>query len=113
MSSTLLLGFGADQYRVFSYIGQPVHNIYLLLWTEGGLIAALGFVVMCLSVVGPALSARRVKDGLPYTICIVATLAAFLAMGNGMPHMYGRFWPVPLLIPAVLAHAFVRRSQAS
>jgi hypothetical protein len=111
LSSTLLLGFGADQYRVSNDIGQPVHNIYLLLWTEGGLIAALGFVIMCLSVIGPALSVARVEGGLRYTICIFATLAAFLAMANAMPHMYGRFWPVPLLIPAVLAHAFVRRSR--
>lgn len=110
--STLLLGIGADQYRVSSSIRTPVHNIYLLLWTEGGLIAALGFVIMFMSLFGPALAAGRSRDGLPYAICILATLAAFLAMGNGITHMYGRFWPVPLLIPAVLAQAFVRRSQA-
>lgn len=113
LSETLLLGFGADQYREFSFIGQPVHNVYLLLWTEGGLIAALGFVAMCLSVIGPAISAARVQGGLRYAICIFATLAALLAMANGMPHMYGRFWPIPLLLPAVLAHAFVRQSQES
>ncbi|SCW85121.1 O-antigen ligase like membrane protein [Rhizobium mongolense subsp. loessense] len=110
--STLLLGIGADQYRVSSAIQKPVHNIYLLLWTEGGFIAALGFAAMVISLLGPALAASRIKNGLPFAICIFATVAAFLAMGNAMTHMYGRFWPVPLLIPAVLGQAFVKRSQA-
>ena len=42
----LLLGHGADQYREISEYGAPVHNLYLLIWNEGGLFALAGLLVM-------------------------------------------------------------------
>ena len=37
VDDTMLLGIGVDQYELQSRYGAPVHNTYLLLWTEGGL----------------------------------------------------------------------------
>ncbi|MEM7021961.1 MAG: O-antigen ligase family protein, partial [Pseudomonadota bacterium] len=43
---TMLLGIGADQFRVKSVSGQPVHNAYLLIWTEGGLPSLIGWLML-------------------------------------------------------------------
>ncbi len=63
IDSTLLIGVGADQYRITSAVYQPVHNLYLLLWTEGGLISAIGLLVMLLAALGPALVVIRLPGG--------------------------------------------------
>jgi hypothetical protein len=105
--STLLIGVGADQYRVASAIHQPVHNLYLLLWTEGGLISAIGLLVMLLSAFGPALIAARIPGGRPFAGCITANVSILLLVANAVPHAYSRFWPFPIVIPVALACAYI------
>lgn len=107
--NTMLIGLGADQYRVTSFLAQPVHNIYLLLWTEGGLVSAVGFVVMLAGALGPALVVAKIRGGMPYAACIFANVTLFLVMSNAMPHVYSRFWPVPMILPAVLACAYCHK----
>ena len=46
LDGSLLLGIGADQYGVQSAIGHPVHNMYLLVWVEGGTIALFGWLLI-------------------------------------------------------------------
>lgn len=111
--STLLLGVGADQYRIASAIHQPVHNLYLLLWTEGGLISALGLLVMLLSAFGPALAVARLAGGRPFAGCIVANVSMLLLVANAVPHAYSRFWPFPLVLPVALACAYIAFSRAA
>ena len=41
----LIVGLGADQFRERSVQEAPVHNLYLLLWVEGGLLAVVGWVM--------------------------------------------------------------------
>src|SRR3546814_3333097 len=43
---TMFVGIGVDQYRVVSPTQVPVHNMYLLLWAEGGLLALLGWMLL-------------------------------------------------------------------
>ena len=42
----ILFGLGADQYRATSDLGAPVHDVYLLLWAEGGLPALIGWLML-------------------------------------------------------------------
>ena len=41
----LIVGLGADQFRERSVQEAPVHNLYLLLWVEGGLLAVVGWIM--------------------------------------------------------------------
>lgn len=98
---TLVVGLGVDQYRVVSVQQAPVHNIFLLLWTEGGLFALLGWLgLMAIlgGITAVALGRDRLTGGLAASILMV-----FLIQSTASPHMYARMWVVPLLIVAGLA----------
>ena len=41
----VIVGIGADQFRERSVQKAPVHNLYLLLWVEGGMLAVIGWVM--------------------------------------------------------------------
>lgn len=108
-SDTMLIGVGADQYRVVSEYNAPVHNLYLLLWTEGGLISAIGFVVMLLGALGPAFLVLKLPGGRPYAAAILANVTVFFLAANALPHVYSRFWVLPILLPICLASTFARK----
>lgn len=104
---TLFVGLGTDQYRVFSLHGAPVHNTYLLLLTEGSLMALLGLIG--LFVTGIFLSWRalqyretRLLGGLSLTVLLMFALAM-----NGFAHVYARFWAVPFILALALSAAAV------
>ncbi len=106
-SETMLVGVGADQYRVNSQYGAPVHNLYLLLWTEGGMISAVGFVVMLLGGLGPAFLVLNRPGGRPFAAAIFANVTVFFVAANALPHVYSRFWVLPILLPIALASTFL------
>ncbi len=91
---TPVIGLGANQYRVKSIYGAPVHNTYLLLWAEGGLASLLGWVGMLLVLAAASLNALlrdRFRGALGLSV-----LSVFLVNTNCTPHMYARIWCVPL-----------------
>lgn len=92
----MLLGVGADQYRVISALKAPVHNMYLLLWVEGGLISMFGWIVM-LSVLFAAAIKAYPQDRLA-TALTLSTSGTFLIASTASPHMYARLWSVPVLL---------------
>jgi O-antigen ligase len=103
----VLLGRGADQYREISSWRTPVHNLYLLMWNEGGLIALSGFVVMLIGGVITFCAPLRYRGGhLPF-ICGFTVLSLFALLINAVPHVYGRFWSVPVLLALAPAVAFL------
>ena len=110
-NNTILLGVGADQYQVASFLNQPVHNLYLLLWTEGGLLCVIGFLVMLLSGLGPAAAAFRTRNGFMYAVCTFSMISMFLLFINAFPHVYGRFWAVPVLLGIAVSVAYVRTGE--
>lgn len=110
-NSTIFLGVGADQYAVFSFMEQPVHNLYLLLWTEGGLFCMIGFIVMIMAGIGPALKAWDKPGGRPYAACALSTVALFLITINAFASVYGRFWSVPVILAAALCYAYATRAE--
>ncbi|MBW6528609.1 O-antigen ligase family protein [Sphingomonas sp. RHCKR7] len=100
-------GVGVDQHRVISKLKAPVHNMYLLVWVEGGLVALLGWLGMLVVLVMVALSTlRRERDvaGL-----VLAVLVTFLIFSAASPHMYARLWSVPVILSLAMAHGGAAR----
>ena len=64
------------------YLYQPVHNIYLLIASEIGLVGGGAFVLFLLSVVAMSIKAllRKKELELPNALFIYATFAAFTFM---------------------------------
>ncbi len=95
---TIFLGLGADQYRMISAYEAPVHNAYLLLLAEGGLISLLGHFVLAMTAIYlafPVWHSYRTRWFGVLTLTIVA-MFAFAQMG--ITHYYGRFWIMPWLL---------------
>lgn len=109
----LLVGLGADSFREISVQQTPVHNLYLLLWVEGGLLALAGWIMFS----GVAImlwSAIRKTGGDKYARAAIATTAAvFLAVALFNPHMYARYWTAPLLLCFGIGMAQLREGNGS
>lgn len=92
----LLVGLGADRYRVESIYGAPVHNIHLLMLNEGGLICAIGLWTLfgTMFAAGFAVLGRVRLDG---AACLGVT-TAFMVYAMAIPHMYTRIWAGPPLL---------------
>jgi len=98
---TTFVGLGADQYREFNSHGQPVHNMYLLLWTEGGFITMLAWIFLMIILLLVPLSIlrwHRLESALSLGI-----LTVFLINTMASPHMYHRLWIVPVLLSIGIA----------
>ncbi|MBD9490043.1 O-antigen ligase family protein [Ensifer sp. ENS11] len=106
VQDNMWIGLGADQYQVTSAVEQPVHNLYLLLATEGGIIAAIGFGVMIAATFQPIMRTFRVPGGAAYAACAFVSVSMFALMANAFPHLYGRFWTVPVILTLGLATSY-------
>lgn len=102
---TLVVGLGADQYRTISAFGAPVHNSYLLLLTEGGLISLFGLVLLLLSGVTLAWAAIVVAGARTEGLMALTIILIYAAMLSSFAHFYARFWNVPLVLTLALAAA--------
>jgi O-antigen ligase len=93
---TAVIGMGVDRYRELSHHDNPVHNLHLLIWNEGGAIAFLGLVgllAMLGALAAGGLRHSREEGGMACAIVIV-----FLIYTSSYPHMYSRMWVVPIFI---------------
>ncbi len=93
---TLLLGLGVDQYREVSRDRTPVHNSYLLLWTEGGFPALIGWLGIIAVLGGCGVAALR--DRPLDSALALGVLAVFCLFSLASPHMYARIWMTPVLL---------------
>lgn len=100
------LGLGANQYAVHSELGQSVHNAYLLIWSEGGFPALLGFLLIITSAIVVSVRTFRLHGNNATFACSLSVTLLFAAFINSTPHVYGRFWVVPLLLVLALAWRF-------
>ena len=111
----LVIGLGSDGYRQRSAYGMPVHQLYLLVLNEGGVMSFLGLSIMFIAMLTQAalITTRNRLDG----ICCVATFAVFFMYTMSLPHMFGRMWNGPPLLFFALANAGLvaaaRRSSAA
>jgi O-antigen ligase len=94
--NNLLIGMGADKFRDVSAYGEPVHNLHLLIWNEGGALAYVGLLMM-LGMMGifalAGLPERRDEAAMALSVVIV-----FLIYTMSIAHMYSRFWVLPVIL---------------
>jgi O-antigen ligase len=109
----LFVGLGADQFRTISAQSTPVHNLYLLLWVEGGIISLLGWLLF--AVAGGQIWLGILRAGGPKQVLatIAATVSVLLGMAMFNAHMYARYWAVPLLLSYGLGLVHLRQIQES
>jgi O-antigen ligase len=92
-----IIGMGVDQFRKSSVFGQPVHNMYMLQFSEGGILALAGWVALAgMLALIPLwrLGRNRLEASLS-----LSTIMVFQVFTMASPHMFARFWMVPVLIP--------------
>ncbi len=101
---TMVIGVGADQYRLMSEFDAPVHNSYMLLWVEGGFPALVGWLAI-LGILG--LGGVLIRRQSPLDAAVgLSVFAVFLIFSVTAAHMYARVWIAPVLL--ALAPAFSR-----
>ena len=94
----ILLGLGADQYREISIYHLPVHNMYLLLFIEGGFVSLLGWIIIQFAAAFVAYRGRKRPYG-ELAFCATVTLIAIVfTFGFASSHIYARYLIVPLLL---------------
>lgn len=105
-----LVGLGVDQYRVVSEEGAPVHNMYLLVWAEGGIPALLGWVGMLATIMAVAVLCYR--DDRVAAALLLSVLWTLLIFSMANPHMYNRIWAVPITLALATAFDAIRTARA-
>ena len=110
-NNTILIGLGVDQFRVLSESETPVHNMYLLLFTEGGMIALIGFLLVILAWISPAFINRSSASFGVSDVCCLTTIASFLVLINAETHVYVRYLLVPLVLSVSLSVASVQNGD--
>jgi len=100
----ILIGLGANGFRVTTH-GQPVHNTYVLLLVEGGLLSLVGLstIIGLMAFRGVTLLLKGETRNLGAMVAAVAVIFGLVL--NTFPHIYARFFIVPLVLVTSLAVA--------
>lgn len=98
---TTIVGLRVDQYRVVSAEKAPVHKMYLLACTEGGLLSLTGWLLVLCVPLAIALNTLPVDRNA--AALVLAVLVPFLIFSNAAPHVYPRSWVVPLILAIGIA----------
>ena len=112
VETSTLVGVGADQYRLLSDLGHVVHNTYLLIWAEGGLFAMMGFVLIILAGLSIIAGTIRREGARAAWVCTFSSVSLFALLVNTVPHVYGRFWTVPLFLGVAVGLAQSQNTDA-
>ena len=110
LDETMLIGFGVDQYRLLSKYRIPVHNTYLLLWTEGGMLALVGWLILLGIVLVGSLVVAKGQRLVAATGFAVG--AVFALIGLTGAHLYARYAFVPMLLALALVFASAADARA-
>lgn len=110
LDESLILGIGADQYAIYSAHGDPVHNMYLLLWVEGGTISLFGWLMILATMTFIGIRSYQQPGGSLEAAMVLAVTAIIIIAGTTSPHLYSRAWVVPLLV--VISMPLSRRAMA-
>lgn len=110
---SIFVGVGADQHRLLSHWGAPVHNAYLLIWSEGGLFALIGFLLILLAFLIQPIRTLRLSGGWITGVCSLSIVSAFAVINNGSTHAYERSWLFPVFLSVALCGIYLRRRRFS
>jgi O-antigen ligase len=105
-----IVGIGADQFRERSVQDAPVHNLYLLLWVEGGLPALIGWMMFSGAGMLLGLAILKVGGDKRALAAVITPILVFLVIALFNPHMYARYWTIPLFLAFGLGLAELRRT---
>ncbi|RVH08034.1 O-antigen ligase domain-containing protein [Sinorhizobium meliloti] len=105
-----IVGIGADQFRERSVQDAPVHNLYLLLWVEGGLPALIGWMMFSGAGMLLGLAILKVGGDKRALAAVITPILVFLVIALFNPHMYARYWTIPLFLAFGLGLAELRRA---
>ncbi|MXU65211.1 O-antigen ligase family protein [Oceanomicrobium pacificus] len=109
-NSHVLIGLGADQHRLISAHGAPVHNTYLLMLTEGGLLSLVGLVGLLASGLYLGWLSLR-QGGYMRGVMTLTIILLYMLLLNAFAHFYARFWIIPLALAlGISASVFFDRS---
>jgi O-antigen ligase len=100
-----IIGMGVDRYRELSAYDNPVHNLFLLIWNEGGAIAFCGLILL-LALIG-LLAVNGLRISRDKGAMAAAVVLVFLIYTLSYPHMYSRMWVMPVMV--ALAATYARR----
>lgn len=104
----VFVGIGADQFRIVSEQGAPVHNLILLLWVEGGVFALLGWLIFSVVGIKLALDVRRVDRNIYLSATVLSSIFVFVAFAAVTAHLYARYSLIPLLVSYGMAESWLR-----
>lgn len=110
----LIVGLGADQYRLVSMYDLPVHNMYLLLSNEGGMFALLGWLLLQAGALAAVFAARHRPYGQLALCTTITMIAVILTFGFASSHIYARYLILPLLLalsPSLAKQASIEAPQ--
>ena len=101
-----LIGIGAGRYEHLSLFGIQVHNTYLLLWCEGGIVALLGFLTFVTLPAAHAifrrvsciLLGRKVLSAVPHAHLLLIVSVIFCTNVFTNTNSFSRFTVVPFLL---------------
>lgn len=96
LDTNMIIGLGVDQYRLISAYGAPVHELHLLIWNEGGLLAFVGLLVLLIILVGTVLLALRRSPA--EGALMAAIVAVFMIYTFAITHAYSRAWIMPVFL---------------
>ncbi|WP_331376200.1 O-antigen ligase family protein [Sinorhizobium chiapasense] len=110
-----LLGIGADQFRLYSVQQTPVHNTFLLLWIEGGVLSLAGWLLMSTMGVIVWLLAWR-QHVIPHgRAAVFVCFAVFVTLSSASAHIYARYWYTALILvmqPTIIAMSQGNREKS-
>jgi O-antigen ligase len=101
-----LIGIGAGRYEHLSLFGIQVHNTYLLLWCEGGIVALMGFLTFATLPAAHAIfgrvsrmpPGRKVLSAVPHAYLLLIVSIIFCMNVSTNTNSFSRFTVVPFLL---------------
>jgi hypothetical protein len=104
ISHLSLVGIGSGQYVVHSAYRQSVHNTFLLVWSEGGILALVGLLAIVVAPAAYALRRHPVRsNGRAETHALITLVIVFVVNSLTNTSIYPRFIVLPLLVGFALA----------
>jgi len=100
-----LIGIGSHQFVEKTNLMEPVHNTYLLLWVEGGLLSFIGILIIVFSAVSYAWRVyRKGKNKQDITCASLVFTTSFVYATNLLTNTnsYSRFEILPVILTMAL-----------